>query len=147
MASYRALACSCVKVFLSKQQAEDLSGKVKDLLFQKDAIDRLGIDSLRAQLARTKVVRQKARVIGCGPLVYGHSMSGNDASRLPLKRPILKHSQWHPARCVFYRAEHSSSWFVLISENRGALNSTTIVVFPMLLLSGTFPLLPPLECR
>lgn len=50
------------KVFLSKQQTTDLSGKVQDLLLQKDAIERLGIDDLRAQLARTKAVRQKASV-------------------------------------------------------------------------------------
>lgn len=47
-------------MFLSKQQTTDLSGKVQDLLFQKDAIERLGIYGLRAQLARTKAVRQKA---------------------------------------------------------------------------------------
>ncbi|CAM9102993.1 unnamed protein product, partial [Hapterophycus canaliculatus] len=49
------------QVFLSKQQTTDLAVKVQDLLFQKDAIERLGIDGLRAQLARTKAVRQKAR--------------------------------------------------------------------------------------
>lgn len=48
------------KVFLSKQQTTDLSGKVQDLFLQKDQIERLGIDSLRAQLARTKAVRKKA---------------------------------------------------------------------------------------
>lgn len=49
------------QVYLSKQQTTDLAVKVQDLLFQKDAIERLGIDGLRAQLARTKAVRQKAR--------------------------------------------------------------------------------------
>ncbi|CAN0294874.1 unnamed protein product [Pylaiella littoralis] len=48
------------QVFLSKQQTTDLSGKVQDLFLQKDQIERLGIDSLRAQLARTKAVRKKA---------------------------------------------------------------------------------------
>lgn len=52
------------QVFLSKQQTADLSGKVQDLLLEKDAIERLGIDDLRAQLARTKAVRQKVSV-GC----------------------------------------------------------------------------------
>lgn len=37
----------------------DLSGKVQDLLLQKDATERLGICGLRAQLARTKAARQK----------------------------------------------------------------------------------------
>lgn len=49
-----------VQVFLSKQQTTDLSGKVQKLLFEKDVIERLGIDGLRVQLARTKAVRQKA---------------------------------------------------------------------------------------
>ncbi|CAM9179945.1 unnamed protein product [Ectocarpus fasciculatus] len=47
------------QVFLSKQQTTDVSGKVQKLLFEKDAIERLGIDGLRVQLARTKAVRQK----------------------------------------------------------------------------------------
>lgn len=58
---------SLSQVFLSKQQTTDLSGKVQDLLLQKDAIERLGIDNLRAQLARTKAVRQKAST---GRLVF-----------------------------------------------------------------------------
>ncbi|CBJ30460.1 conserved unknown protein [Ectocarpus siliculosus] len=50
------------QVFLSKQQTTDLSGKVQKLLFEKDDIERLGIDGLRVQLARTKAVRQKVNV-------------------------------------------------------------------------------------
>lgn len=60
-----------LKVFLSKQQTTDLSGKVQDLLFQKDAIERLGIYGLRAQLARTKAVRQKASVLAVIPRDIG----------------------------------------------------------------------------
>lgn len=60
------------QVFLSKQQTTDLSGKVQKLLFEKDAIERLGIDGLRVQLARTKAVRQKASA-RCFVFLSGHT--------------------------------------------------------------------------
>lgn len=48
------------KVFLSKQQTKDLSGKVRDLLLEKDAIERVGIHSLKVQLTRRERAQQKA---------------------------------------------------------------------------------------
>lgn len=54
------LVFAAAKVFLSKQQTKDLSGKVRDLLLEKDAIERVGIHSLKAQLTRRERVQQKA---------------------------------------------------------------------------------------
>lgn len=59
-----ALVFTAPKVFLSKQQTKDLSGKVWDLLLEKDAIKRLGIHSLKAQLTRREMVQQKASIHG-----------------------------------------------------------------------------------